>query len=1563
MKRLTRLALRRPLVACTVILLMTAGLASQIPNRGTETGYRAYLGAGHSTVARLDEFIDGFGGGLPIAAIWSCGETDACETVFDDSALEMAQAVVRALDTHSDVRHVDSPATTPVLIVTDDALGARSFVEDGLPGRDRDRMVELARRDPLWRGALISEDATVGAIVVELASSESDASRSVLRALEDALAPFEDQGFRYYILGQTAQFALTDESLAADSQRLMPIMIGLVAAVVFLLFRSWQTVLSALATVGLAAIWTMGAQGLLRWPENSITQTVPPLVLVISLCVSIHVLSRYSQRRLASGAVSAEEREAALVEAAGETGLACLATTVTTAVGFLAFAASGLESFVRFGVVSATGIVSALFLSFSILPILMYWFPADRVSAARASETWDHALSAMVVGTRVRARSILVGALLLGGLCVVGAWRLETDVDEYRLYGEESEVVKAFRFAEAHLRRPDSLEIELQLPEGRDFHDPATLNAIHGFASELSRIEGLGPVRSVLDALAWTNRLLNGDGPEFERLGRTAQENGALLTLLSLNDPSALDRWISPDFRRLRLSAEAEKIPTSQREPILRRVEDALLSELGLEWRATLTGSFAVYHDMTVDIQQTQLSSFGIAAIVVFFILMLFLRTLGASAAAAAGWAAAGMFSTVLPVVVTFGVMGFAGVNLDVGTAMVAAIIIGIGVDDTIHLLGEFCKRRERGMGASAAIEGAVLHVGQAVLTTSAALTAGFFALILSSWQSISSFGFLSGIAILGALAADLWILPASILAFSGSTGRQPERSASVSEKAPPQSRRLALSAAALLPVLCVLSVAGQGALDAPDGKVLACRVLPNGVVPIIAGSHPACSLRRFDRVIAVETEGGPIYASQREAFARAIEHAEEAVDLLVERGASSLRVRLPVTRIVARDRATHFLAALGITTILLTFALRAYWRSNAAAASALLLLFAAVSAEIISIVCLPQSDALAWVSAPVAPLIAATLTHLALTYPRERLIVRLAPRVVALPYAIAFVLAAVELRGLEREPSFWVLNVRFEMFLIAGAGLVLWLGALRAARGSRSPLERGRARLLLVGSGGIGVALAGMFFGWGEGIPGGHLAPLLAGVALFVVPLGFAVTRYDLFDLTARARRWLDRALRIGSVGLLGVVAVFGVQGVTGVSGPLLWGSGAMIAYAAGSVLHARLGGLVEHRLAPAVNRRRQLLVDHEQRAARLASQDMSARLVGRTLEAGIDTSGVAAFIREGEGWRPGYAGRENPAFRLQFAQAAARALGRQTVLHLARGDVPDCADAQLLREAGVELAVAMAAGREPEGLILVGRSRSGRAFTSEEIDFVRVSACHAGMAIHNARITGERIAAERKATLGRLVSGMAHDLGAALRVIERRAGRLIEHAESAGEVRREAKKLEEVSKYLINTVYDMVAGTEKDAAGVRAATTIEDVIEQAITAVGLPSGQGRVFVSVAPSVPRVKEAEKLVRILANLLQNALDASDESEVVWSYATAESGEIRIEIRDRGRGMAPEEIARAFDLFFTTRMDVGGNGIGLAISREIADDLGGKIELHSAKGLGTRAVVRIPAWSC
>jgi predicted RND superfamily exporter protein len=103
-----------------------------------------------------------------------------------------------------------------------------------------------------------------------------------------------------------------------------------------------------------------------------------------------------------------------------------------------------------------------------------------------------------------------------------------------------------------------------------------------------------------------------------------------------------------------------------------------------------------------------------------------------------------------------------------VGRAMIAAVLIGIGVDDSIHLMSQYRFRRGAGQRSRMAMAGAVRHCGRAVVTTSIALSLGFLTLMASAWQSISSFGFFVSIAILAALAATLFLLPALTYLFNG---------------------------------------------------------------------------------------------------------------------------------------------------------------------------------------------------------------------------------------------------------------------------------------------------------------------------------------------------------------------------------------------------------------------------------------------------------------------------------------------------------------------------------------------------------------------------------------------------------------------------------------------------------------------------------------------------------------------------------------------------------------------------------------------------------------------------
>ena len=219
---LTRAALRSPRLAMGIVLALTLGLGAGGARLRSDAGFRAYVGADHPAVRELDEFLARFGGGLPIAAVWSCAQTRVCTSVFDAPALEMAHAVALAMQATPGVRAVASPATSPLFLPTSTGFEVRTLVENGRVVADRERLRERAKIDPLWVGSLISADADVGALVIELASSESAASVAVLRALQQSLAPWEARGFTFALVGDPVEFVIAGGDLEADSRRLLP---------------------------------------------------------------------------------------------------------------------------------------------------------------------------------------------------------------------------------------------------------------------------------------------------------------------------------------------------------------------------------------------------------------------------------------------------------------------------------------------------------------------------------------------------------------------------------------------------------------------------------------------------------------------------------------------------------------------------------------------------------------------------------------------------------------------------------------------------------------------------------------------------------------------------------------------------------------------------------------------------------------------------------------------------------------------------------------------------------------------------------------------------------------------------------------------------------------------------------------------------------------------------------------------------------------------------------------------------------------------------------------------
>jgi multidrug efflux pump subunit AcrB len=276
----------------------------------------------------------------------------------------------------------------------------------------------------------------------------------------------------------------------------------------------------------------------------------------------------------------------------------------------------------------------------------------------------------------------------------------------------------------------------------------------------------------------------------------------------------------------------------ADRSRVLQALDERIEGLLPPGWGILISGGLPMDHRWTRDIQATQLRSFPAAFLLVFLAVSIFLKSTWLGVAA--------MVPTLFPVVVTLGAMGWMGMSLDVGRAMIAAVIIGIAVDDSIHLLAQYRRYRMEGEPARVAIEHAVLHVGRAVVTTSLALALGFLTLTLSAWQTISSFGFFVALSILVALGATLFLLPALIFVFGGSDEPEADRLAQGASLTA-ASKRNVLTLVATAPVVGALLLAGFGAMGSAPRVETACWVLPSGRAALLPGR--LCPLKPHDEI------------------------------------------------------------------------------------------------------------------------------------------------------------------------------------------------------------------------------------------------------------------------------------------------------------------------------------------------------------------------------------------------------------------------------------------------------------------------------------------------------------------------------------------------------------------------------------------------------------------------------------------------------------------------------------------------------------------------------------------
>jgi predicted RND superfamily exporter protein len=659
------------------------------------------------------------------------------------------------------IRRIDGVAGALSIADVDDARRLASFDDGPQAGTLRERVLA----DPLVQNRLASRDGTTVLLVIRMAAMDSmDARRdAILSRIDAALAEFR---VPYHKAGIGVIYAALNQLSIVDACVLFCASWLLIALVLWRLLRRWAPVAAALAIVGMATVWTLGLYGACGRNLNIVTAVMPTLILVIGIAECVHILMHVA------AAPDAPDRRTKVVREIAFMLRPCLINTLTTVAGLASLAVSPLPVVRDLGLFSALGLIGCCVLTLVGCTWALAW---ERTEPDREGGALLQRPVAFLseLGMRCPGAALAMG-LVLVALMGVGASRIKIDTYTIDFLFAVHPVRQASELIESRIGPYLPLEFVVRSPHGA-LH-PQLLRAIERWQRAGESQPGVGWSVSIVDMLARAQ----GVAPSVT--------SGTSI----LDDPARVARLLAAwralpgnDLHLLLDEAGALRVTFSVRMQSARSVERAmaaLMEAARLPDGVTVApaGYLPLYVRMADYVVSSQIQSFALAFVMIFVMIGVAFRS--------ARTALLAIPANLLPVLIILGVMGYAGIRLDVATVTIASIVLGLVVDDTVHVLHQLHHEFQRQRDHAAAVRATLDTTGRAILITTSVLVAGFSVFALAEIKSVIWFGLLIALGLLSGVIADLVLMPALVVWLRprlGTAATTPAASAPRESRAP----------------------------------------------------------------------------------------------------------------------------------------------------------------------------------------------------------------------------------------------------------------------------------------------------------------------------------------------------------------------------------------------------------------------------------------------------------------------------------------------------------------------------------------------------------------------------------------------------------------------------------------------------------------------------------------------------------------------------------------------------------------------------------------------------------
>ena len=565
--------------------------------------------------------------------------------------------------------------------------------------------------------------------------------------------------------------------------------LAVMAVVLWLIFRSWKWVFIPLMTCSATASLLLGVLAGTDWRMTVISSNSVAVLLIVTLSLSIHLVVRYRELQRQHPDASREKLSA---RAAKLMMVPCLYTAMTTIVAFTSLVVAGLQPVIDFGWMMTTGIILGFCSAFTAVPALMVVIPDKALATSGQAEKPFTIRFAHIV--QQHGRLVVAATVGLVVLSVAGVRALEVENRFIDYFKEHTEIYQGMELLDARLGGTIPLDVILEAPaeepkvaavssqsedeswdEDDGFFDDV-FDIDFGFGADETQPTGywfsvpgrqlVDQVHAIIERRAESGKVLSlstafevMDGLYGGKLG------GVELALVENSLPDEVNKALVTPFyfaeeQEARLSVRVMETSESlRRDAYLHELREQILEETGIEpERLQFTSLLVLYNNVLQSLFQSQIMTLGAVFIAIGLMFWILFRSLALALLALA--------PNILAAGLVLGLMGLAGIPLDIMTITIAAIVVGIGVDDCIHYLHRFRDEIAVDQDYRAAMLRSHGSIGRAMYYTTLTVVVGFAMLTLSNFTPSLYFGVLTVVAMIAAVAGALLLLPKLIMIF-----------------------------------------------------------------------------------------------------------------------------------------------------------------------------------------------------------------------------------------------------------------------------------------------------------------------------------------------------------------------------------------------------------------------------------------------------------------------------------------------------------------------------------------------------------------------------------------------------------------------------------------------------------------------------------------------------------------------------------------------------------------------------------------------------------------------------